>query len=121
MTARGAAAALEPGSTFQWLVAHCRGVCAPGDVILHAPSFAFQAPGGGENQLVQSGRHLEELGIRVRLFSAWTDRLERRGCSICSGCRGKGSSCAGGQGSGDPGHCFADLLVRAASDCGARG
>ena len=56
---------------------HCRGACMRGDVILHAPSFAFQAPGGGENQLVQSGRHLEELGIPVRLFSAWTDRLER--------------------------------------------
>ena len=48
----------------------------PGDVILHAPSFAFQAPGGGENQLIQTGRHLEELGVPVRLFSAWTDRLE---------------------------------------------
>ncbi len=77
MTGRGAAAALEQGSTFQWLEAHCRGAAAPGDVILHAPSFAFQAPGGGENQLVQSGRHLEELGVPLRLFSAWTDRLER--------------------------------------------
>ncbi len=45
-------------------------------VILHAPSFAFQAPGGGENQLVQTGMHLEELGVPVRLFSPWTDRLE---------------------------------------------
>jgi len=45
-------------------------------VLLHAPSFAFQAPGGGENQLLQTGRHLEEMGIPVRLFSAWTDRLE---------------------------------------------
>ena len=32
--------------------------------------------GGGENQLVQTGRHLEALGVRVRLFSPWTDRLE---------------------------------------------
>jgi glycosyltransferase involved in cell wall biosynthesis len=47
-----------------------------GSVLIHAPSFAFQAPGGGENQLVQTGRHLEALGLRVRLFSAWTDRLE---------------------------------------------
>ncbi len=45
-------------------------------MLLHAPSFAFQAPGGGENQLVQTGRHLEGMGIPVRLFSAWTDRLE---------------------------------------------
>jgi glycosyltransferase involved in cell wall biosynthesis len=43
---------------------------------LHAPSFVFQSPGGGENQLIQTGRHLEELGISVRLFSGWTDRFE---------------------------------------------
>jgi glycosyltransferase involved in cell wall biosynthesis len=47
-----------------------------GSVLFHAPSSAFQAPGGGENQLVQTGRHLEGLGLRIRLFSAWTDRLE---------------------------------------------
>jgi glycosyltransferase involved in cell wall biosynthesis len=45
-------------------------------VFLHAPAGAFQAPGGGENQLVQTGRHLEAHGVRVRLFSPWTDRLE---------------------------------------------
>ena len=45
-------------------------------VFLHAPAVAFQAPGGGENQLVQTGRHLEAHGVRVRLFSPWTDRLE---------------------------------------------
>ena len=45
-------------------------------MLLHAPSFAFQAPGGGENQLIQTGMHLEELGVPVRLFSPWTDRLE---------------------------------------------
>jgi glycosyltransferase involved in cell wall biosynthesis len=47
-----------------------------GSVLFHAPSFAFQAPGGGENQLVQTGRSLEAQGVRIRLFSAWTDRLE---------------------------------------------
>jgi glycosyltransferase involved in cell wall biosynthesis len=45
-------------------------------VLWHAPAAAFQAPGGGENQLVQTGRHLEAHGIRVGLFSPWTDRLE---------------------------------------------
>ncbi len=75
---RDGATALEMQATdSEWLLARCRGSLAPGDVILHAPSFAFQAPGGGENQLVQSGRHLEELGIPVRLFCAWTDRLEK--------------------------------------------
>jgi glycosyltransferase involved in cell wall biosynthesis len=43
---------------------------------LHAPAAAFQAAGGGENQLVQTGRSLEAHGVRVRLFSPWTDRLE---------------------------------------------
>ena len=31
----------------------------PGSILFHAPSWVFQAPGGGENQLVQTGRHLE--------------------------------------------------------------
>ena len=76
VTPATAAAPETHGSTQEWLEARCRGSGAPGYVILHAPSFAFQSPGGGENQLVQSGRHLEELGIPIRLFSAWTDRLE---------------------------------------------
>jgi glycosyltransferase involved in cell wall biosynthesis len=77
MTQRVVTAVEQPVSAREWLEAHCRGSCAPGDAILHAPSFAFQAPGGGENQLIQSGRHVEELGIPVRLFSAWTDRIEK--------------------------------------------
>jgi glycosyltransferase involved in cell wall biosynthesis len=44
---------------------------------MHAPSAVFQAPGGGENQLVQTGVHLELMGVAVRPFSPWTDRLER--------------------------------------------
>ena len=52
-----------------------------GSVLFHAPSAVFQAPGGGENQLVQTGRHLEAYGIRVRLFSAWADRLSAGACS----------------------------------------
>jgi glycosyltransferase involved in cell wall biosynthesis len=48
----------------------------PGSVLFHAPSCVFQAPGGGENQLVQTGRGLEALGHRIRLFSPWADRLE---------------------------------------------
>ncbi|MGC8638614.1 MAG: glycosyltransferase [Isosphaeraceae bacterium] len=64
-------------STASWLWARCRGPRACGTVLLHAPSFAFQAPGGGENQLVQTGRHLEALGRRVGLFCPWTDRLQQ--------------------------------------------
>jgi glycosyltransferase involved in cell wall biosynthesis len=43
---------------------------------MHAPSFAFQAPGGGENQLVQTARQLEARGLDVRLFSPWIDRVD---------------------------------------------
>ena len=39
-----------------WLAERSRGEMAPGSVIYHAPSTAFQSPGGGENQLVQTGR-----------------------------------------------------------------
>jgi glycosyltransferase involved in cell wall biosynthesis len=64
-------------TTAAWLRSRCHGPWRAGSILLHAPSFAFQAPGGGENQLVQTGRHLEALGHSVRLFSPWTDRLER--------------------------------------------
>ena len=59
-----------------WLTARSRGPMRSGAVLLHAPSHVFQAPGGGENQLVQTGRHLESLGLTVRPFSPWTDRID---------------------------------------------
>ena len=59
-----------------WLRSRCAGACPPGAVLFHAPSFAFQAPGGGENQLVQTGIHVEALGHLVRPFCPWTDRIE---------------------------------------------
>ncbi len=63
-------------SARSWCLLRSRGEMERGSVLFHAPSAVFQAPGGGENQLVQTGRHLEAYGIRVRLFSAWADRLE---------------------------------------------
>ena len=60
-----------------WLEAR---VCAPqprNAVLLHAPSHVWQAPGGGENQLIQTARHLEDQGVLVRPFVSWTDRLDR--------------------------------------------
>jgi glycosyltransferase involved in cell wall biosynthesis len=60
-----------------WLASRSRGPLLGGAVLFHANSAAFQAPGGGENQLVQTGRHLEGLGIRVQLFSAWRHKIER--------------------------------------------
>lgn len=70
---RGHWAALDAS---EWLAARSRGPMRQGSVLLHAPAHAFQAPGGGENQLVQTGRHLEALGLTVRPFSPWTDRLD---------------------------------------------
>jgi glycosyltransferase involved in cell wall biosynthesis len=49
----------------------------PGDVLLHAASWTFQAPGGGEVQLLQTGAALERQGIRARPFNPWTDRIEQ--------------------------------------------
>jgi len=61
----------------RWLAERSQGEMAPGSVLVHAPSTAFQSPGGGENQLVQTGRYLEARGVEVRPFSPWTDRLDR--------------------------------------------
>src|SRR5947209_6216080 len=58
-----------------WLGEKLRGAMPGGAVLLHAHSAAFQAPGGGENQLVRTGRALEALGVEVRPFCPWTDRL----------------------------------------------
>jgi glycosyltransferase involved in cell wall biosynthesis len=58
-----------------WLSARATGIARRGSVFFHAPVDVFQAPGGGENQLVQTGRHLEERGVAVRLFNPWVDRL----------------------------------------------
>jgi glycosyltransferase involved in cell wall biosynthesis len=67
----------SPATMGSWLASRVRCECPEEAVFLHARGVAFQAPGGGENQLVQTARHLESLGVRVRLFCAWTDRLER--------------------------------------------
>ena len=70
------AAATIPIPIASWLAARSRGGMMPGSVLFHAPSSVFQAPGGGENQLVQTGRHLEDRGQAVRLFTPWIDRLD---------------------------------------------
>src|SRR5262249_30265393 len=56
-----------------WLFERLKGAMREGSVLLHAPQPALQAPGGGENQLIQTGRYLERRGVRVRPFVAWTD------------------------------------------------
>ncbi len=59
-----------------WLALRAGGAMRPGSVLVHGPSHAFQAPGGGESQLIQTGRNLEALGVSVRPFSPWTDKLD---------------------------------------------
>ncbi len=58
-----------------WLSERAAGSMPRGSVLLHAPSHVFQSPGGGENQLIRTARHLEGLGVTVRPFSTWTDKL----------------------------------------------
>ncbi|WP_406695438.1 glycosyltransferase [Singulisphaera sp. Ch08] len=65
--------AIQPSA---WTSARSQGAMPPDSVLFHAPTSAFQAPGGGENQLVQTGKQLEDLGVTIRLFSPWIDRLE---------------------------------------------
>ena len=61
----------------RWLAERTRGEMVGGEVVYHAPSTAFQSPGGGENQLVQTGRYLEARGVAIRPFCPWNDRLDR--------------------------------------------
>jgi glycosyltransferase involved in cell wall biosynthesis len=44
-------------------------------VLFHTYDWAYQRPGGGEVQLLQTKRHLEELGTTVDLFDRWHTRL----------------------------------------------
>lgn len=59
----------------EWLEARLDGPMVPGAVVVAAPSAAFQAPGGGEVQLVQTSRHLEQQGWPIRPFVPWVDSL----------------------------------------------
>ena len=76
----------------------------------------FQAPGGGENQLVQTGIHLEQLGVPVRLFSPWTDRLESARLLHLFGMSREGLELAQSRaGAASSRRALADLLVRTAA------
>ncbi|HEV3121763.1 MAG TPA: glycosyltransferase, partial [Isosphaeraceae bacterium] len=60
----------------QWLRERCACAMPAGAVLLHAPAAAFQAPGGGENQLLRTAWHLEAQGVTVRPLVPWIDRIE---------------------------------------------
>src|SRR5262249_31622877 len=62
-------------ATRSYLMSRSQGSCPPRAAFLHAPVAAFQTAGGGENQLIQTARHLESLGVGIRLFCSWTDRI----------------------------------------------
>jgi glycosyltransferase involved in cell wall biosynthesis len=76
MSGRSADATDSELTTAAWLASRSQGPFPAGSVFFHAPTPAFQSPGGGENQLVQTGRGLEALDVPVRLFSGWTDRIQ---------------------------------------------
>ena len=83
-----------------WVASRSRAEAGPGSVLVHAPSSAFQAPGGGENQLVQTARGLETMGVDVRLFSPWTDRIDRHRVLHLFGMSREGSRAGAGGASG---------------------
>ena len=66
----------RPESPFGWVLDRSIAPPKAGSVLLHAPSDAFQAPGGGEVQLARTAQALDALGIPVRPFNPWVDRLK---------------------------------------------
>jgi glycosyltransferase involved in cell wall biosynthesis len=60
----------------EWLAERIARPAEAGSILFHAGSSTFQAPGGGEMQLLQTGRALEVLGYGIRPFVPWLDRLE---------------------------------------------
>ena len=58
-----------------WLDTQATRPNAPGTVLLHAGSAVFQAPGGGEVQLIKTAMALQARGCRVGLFNPWRDKI----------------------------------------------
>ena len=46
-------------------------------VFFYTSPAALQNPGGGEVQLLKTAQYLREVGVEVRLFDPWNDRLDR--------------------------------------------
>ena len=113
MTVASSTASKAAISIDSWL-ATCGGggPYRPGTVILHAPSFAFQAPGGGENQLIQTGMHLRRDGSAGKPIFAvdWTPRDRAALASFWDVARGARAG-ADRAGAPRPGRALADLLV----------
>ena len=100
-----------------WLDARSHGKMTPGAVLFHAPSHVFQSPGGGENQLVQTGLPPGVAGHR-RPPVLSLDRPPGAGAAappVRDVARGPGAGPSGAA-PGDPRGPFADLLVRAEGD-----
>jgi glycosyltransferase involved in cell wall biosynthesis len=60
-----------------WIVRQAIGKGPVRPVLVHAPSASFQAPGGGEVQLVQTVAALEARGWPMRPFNPWSDKIEK--------------------------------------------
>lgn len=65
-----------PGPSWTRLAERSRQPMRSRDVLFHAPSTAFQSPGGGEVQLLRTASHLDSLGVPVRPFNPWVDRID---------------------------------------------
>lgn len=65
----------NPSPLAAWLGERIAEPMTAGSALLHVCSQAFQAPGGGENQLLQTARHLDDSGIAVRPFVPWIDEI----------------------------------------------
>ena len=76
MTSLAASKTRMKADASAWFASKALGLADPDSVFLHAPSHVFQAPGGGENQLVRTALALDALGVEIRPFSPWSDRLE---------------------------------------------
>ena len=88
-------------SDAEWLRSRLDGPMNAGSILVHAGSAAFQAPGGGEVQLLRTARELERLGHALRPFEPWMDRvrdarllhifgLSREGLELARIARGRG-------------------------------
>ncbi len=69
--------ALSAPADLEWFGSRAGLPLSASSVLMHAPSHAFQAPGGGEIQLLRTARSLADRGVDVRPFVPWADRLER--------------------------------------------
>ena len=89
----GHSSASVPDLTASWLKRAAGPRAAPARSACTPPRSLSRLPVEVRTSSSRRPDHLEALGVSVGLFCPWTDRLDQlRRCSICSGCRARGSS-----------------------------